>query len=129
MDRQLLKVVYVPEGDQEREGWRIVADLNVLPERVAEQMEMTRWVEAPGKTAMVWATKTYLWGVGRDGISRERVEQEAVIMNRSANGLLRAYERRQAEKAWHERNERARIAAGRPAYRPTAKVGDRIRLG
>ena len=129
MDRQLLKVVYVPAGDREREGWRIVADLNVLPERVAEQMEMTRWVESPGKTAMVWATKTYLWGVGRDGISRERVEQEAVIMNRRLNGLLRAHARRQEEKARHAANERMRVAAGRPAYRPTAKVGDRIRLG
>ena len=94
MEQQLLTVVYVPEGDREREGWRIVADLDAIPEEVAEAAGMSRWVEAEPwgyKKATLWATKTYLWGVGRDAIDRKRVEQEAVIMNRTLQGLLRRH--------------------------------------
>ena len=95
-----VRVVYVPSSDIEEEGWRIVADRPDLSPEIAEEMKMVPWRQVAHWGSEdrfdLWATRTYP-STGEYRSRRDRVEQEAVIMNRTIVALkLRETEKRQA---------------------------------
>ena len=100
-------VVYTPGGAEQVEGWRIVANLADLPAEVAEAVGMTPWRQVAGAWGNpdrydYWATRTYP-GTGPNRSRRSRVEQEAVILNRTIQAALRRHAEKQeaAEAGFH----------------------------
>ena len=69
----------------------------------------------------------------RSGTSKRQNERNEAAAARSLERIDRvlnpaAAARRDEDRRRHQANERIRLAEGRPAYKPTAKPGDRIRL-
>ena len=95
------RVVYVPSSDIEEEGWRIVADRTDLPVEIAEAVGMALWRQVKEWSSPdrfdLWATRTYP-STGPNRSRRDRVEQEAVILNRTITAMLRR--RKEKEQAF-----------------------------